>query len=298
MAREKAERVKAEYWSTLLLPNWDTEMSSRELKGSHRKMWWNGIPPKLRGQVWQKAIGNELGTAEITYNVALEKAQSEVKELGQAALNGRYAQIVENTKNVFPELKMFAPQTETSPEQPLHQELVKICIAYSSYRPDVDTTTGVYHIAALFLLNMSAAESFVTLSNLLNRPLPLSFLVRDQTAMHAAYGTTLSALLKKNHSLSQRLANLRVEPHDYLFSMFNSLFCDRLSIEHAARVMDVYAIEGDKIPTRVALGILGVLEGSCMIGDAAEVAKALREKEIRETPDEFMGKVYEAGKSS
>lgn len=261
-------------------------------------MWWNGIPPKLRGTVWQKAIGNELGTAEITYNVALEKAQSEVKELGQAALNGRYAQIVENTKSVFPELKMFAPQTENSPEQPLHQELVNICIAYSSYRPDVDSTTGVHHIAAMFLLNLSAAESFITLSNVLNRALPLSFLIRDQVAMHAAYDTTLSALLKKNHSLSQRLANLRVEPRDYLFTMFNSLFCDRLSVEHAARVMDVYAIEGDKIPPRVALGLLGAIEGACMTGDVEEVTRALREKEIRDTPDEFMGKVYEAGKSS
>ncbi|KAF2684834.1 hypothetical protein K458DRAFT_388532 [Lentithecium fluviatile CBS 122367] len=298
LAREKAERIKAEYWSTLLLPNWDTEMSNRELKSSHRKMWWNGIPPKLRGTVWQKAVGNELGTAEITYNVALEKAQSEVKELGEAALNGRYAQIVENTKSVFPELKMFAPHTEELPEQPLHQELVNICIAYNSYRPDVDTTTGVHHIAALFLLNMSAAESFITLANILNRPLPLSFLVRDHTAMRAAYDATLSALLKKNHSLSQRLANLRVEPRDYLFPMFNSLFCDRLSIEHAARLMDVYTIEGDKIPPRVALGLIGVLEGACMTGEAEDVSRALREKEIRETPDEFMGKVYEAGKSS
>jgi hypothetical protein len=273
-------------------------MSNRELKGTHRKMWWNGIPPKLRGTVWQKAIGNELGTAAVTYNVALEKAQSEFKELGQAALDGRYAQIVENTKGVFPDLKMFAPQTEDSPEQPLHQELVNVCIAYSSYRPDVDTTAGVHHIAALFLLNMSAAESFITLSNILNRPMPLSFLVRDLTAMHAAYDTTLSALVKKNHSLSQRLANLRVEPRDYLLSMFNSLFCDRLSIEHAARVMDVYVMEGDKIPPRVALGLLGVLEGACMTGDAAEVARMLRKKSIRETPDEFMGKVYEAGKTS
>ena len=273
-------------------------MSNRELKVSHRKMWWNGIPPKLRGTVWQKAIGNELGTAEVTYNIALEKAQSEIKELGGAALSGRYAQILENTKSVFPELKMFAPQTDESPEQPLHQELVNICIAYSSYRPDVDTTTGVHHIAALFLLNMSASESFITLSNILNRALPLSFLVRDVTAMHAAYDTTLSALLKKNHLVSQRLANLRVEPRDYLFGMFNALFCDRLSVEHAARVMDVYSMEGDKIPPRVALGLMGVLEGACVTGDAAEVARVLREKEIRETPDEFMGKVYEAGKSS
>ncbi|KAF2644291.1 hypothetical protein P280DRAFT_228996 [Massarina eburnea CBS 473.64] len=296
-SREKAERIKAEYWSTLLLPNWETEMSNPELKGAHRKMWWNGIPPKLRGAVWRQAVGNELGVTEITYNVALEKAQSEFKAHADAALNGRYIRIVENTKDVFPQLRLFAPKTEDMPEQPFHQELVNICVAYSSYRPDVDTTAGIHHIAALFLLNMSAADSFITLSNLLNCPLPLSFLVRDQTAMTAAYDTTLNALSKKRTSLSQRLASLRVEPHHYLLPMYSSLFCDRLSVEHAARVMDVYTIEGDKIPPRVAVGIMTILEGACMEGEAEDVAKALREREIKDGPDAFMVKVFEAGKS-
>ncbi|KAJ4301247.1 hypothetical protein N0V90_003338 [Kalmusia sp. IMI 367209] len=298
IAREKAERIKAEYWSSLLLPNWDQEMANPELKGSHRKMWWNGVPAKLRGDVWKKAIGNELEVSGTTYNVALEKAQLQIQELGEDALDGRYAQIVENTKDVFADLKMFAPETQETPEQPLHQELVNICIAYSSYRPDVDTTVGIHHMAALFLLNMSAADSFIALSNILNRPLPLSFLVRDQTAITAAYDTTLSALTQKCPPLANRLAALRVEPHDYLLPMFSSLFCDRLSIEHAARIMDVYTIEGDKIPPRVAVGLLGVLEGNCMSGEGDDVVAVLRTKAIRETPDEFMGKVYEAGKSS
>ncbi|KAK7179742.1 TBC1 domain family member 14 [Paraphaeosphaeria sporulosa] len=298
LAREKAERIKAEYWSSLLLPNWEQEMSSPELKGSHRKMWWNGIPAKLRGDVWKKAIGNELEVSEITYSVALEKAQLQVKELGASALNGRYAQIVENTKSVFPDLKMFAPETQELPEQPLHQELVNICVAYSSYRSDVDTTVGIHHVAALFLLNMSAADSFVALSNMMNRSLPLSFLLQDMIAITAAYDTTLSALRKKSPSMANRLTELRVEPHDYLLPMFSGLFCDRVSIEHAARIMDVYTIEGDKIPPRVAVALMGALEGNCMGGEAGDVVEVLKTRKLRESPDEFMGKVYEAGKSS
>lgn len=245
-----------------------------------------------------KAIGNELEVTEITYNVALEKAQLQVKELGTSALDGRYAQIVENTNSVFPELKMFAPRTQDLPEQPLHQELVSICIAYSSYRPDVDTTIGIHHVAALFLLNMSAADSFIALSNMMNRALPLSFLIQDMNAITAAYDTTLSALRKKSPSLASRLTELRVEPHDFLLPMFSGLFCDRVSIEHAARIMDVYTIEGDKIPPRVAVALLGALEGHCMSGEAGDVVEALKSRKIRESPDEFMGKVYEAGKSS
>jgi hypothetical protein len=70
LAREKASRVKADYWSNLLLPNWATEMTNPELRASHRKMWWNGIPPRLRGQVWSKAVGNDLEVTEGTFKIA------------------------------------------------------------------------------------------------------------------------------------------------------------------------------------------------------------------------------------
>jgi TBC1 domain family member 14 len=98
--------------------------------------------------------------------------------------------------------------------------------------------------------------------------------------------------------LASHLEDLRVEPAKYMDDMFSTLFCNRLSIEHAARVMDVYAIEGDKIPPRVALGVLLYLEGACYQGSAEEVIHVLQTKEIKESPDEFMGRVYEAGKSS
>lgn len=299
-AREKATRIKAEYWSSLLLPNWATEMTNPELRASHRKMWWNGIPPRLRGQVWQTAIGNDLEVTEATYNIALEKAHKDIQLNGHEALGGRYQYILESTSTVFPELKMFAGRTShtTYDEQPLHQDLVNVCLAYSTYRPDIShTSTGIHHIAGLLLLNLPTPQAFITLSNLLNRPLPLSFLIHDANAIHAAYASTLRALGKKYPSLATRLEHLRVEPRDYLFDMFSSVFCGRLSIEHAARVMDVYSIEGDKIPPRVAVAICGILEGACLEGDGAAVAEVLRGREIGIEVDEFMARVYEAGKS-
>ncbi|KAF1945433.1 hypothetical protein EJ02DRAFT_43006 [Clathrospora elynae] len=301
LAREKASRIKAEYWSNILLPNWATEMTNPDLRASHRKMWWNGVPPRLRGQVWQRAIGNDLGVTEATYNIALEKARKEVKKYGHEALEGRYQYIVESTQAVFPDLKVFAARTSAvaEDEQPLHQDLVDVCLAYSTYRPDIPHSSfDIHHIAALLLLNLPAPQAFITLSNLLNCPLPLSFLVHDENSIHAAYSTTLHALSKKTPSLALQLETLRVEPRDYLFHMLGSLFCGRLGVEHAARVMDVYTIEGDKIAPRVAVAILGILEGSCMEGDAAHVAQTLKDKQIEVDVDEFMAKVYEAGKSS
>ncbi|KAL5121966.1 hypothetical protein ACEQ8H_000182 [Pleosporales sp. CAS-2024a] len=282
IAHEKATRIKAEYWSTLLLPNWATEMDNPELRNTHRKMWWNGIPPRLRGQVWSHAIGNELGVSAVTYSVALSKATPN-------------SHVASSTADVWPSLKMFAP------DQPLHQDLIDVCLAYSTYRPDMSggfSASGIQHIAALLLLNLSPPDAFTTLSNLLNRPLPLSFLVQDYNAMHAAYSTTLDALAMKHASLAARLETLRVEPNEYLADMFASLFCSRLSVEHAARVMDLYAIEGDKIPPRVAVAVLGILEGSCIEGNKEDVTDVLKNKTVEIDVEDFVARVYEAGKTS
>jgi hypothetical protein len=259
-------------------------MTNPELRLSHRKMWWNGIPPRLRGQVWLKAIGNDLEVSSTTYTVALEKANKMKSE-----------HIIQGTKDVWPELKMFAP------EQPMHQDLIEICLAYSTYRPDISgvfSQMGIQHIAALLLLNLPSQDAFIALSNLLNRALPLSFLVQDANSMHAAYSTTIHALAKKHPSLAKRLESLRVEPREYLADMFGSLFCSRLGVEHAARVMDVYAVEGDKIPPRVAVAIMGILEGSCVEGEAGDVARVLKAKSVETDVEAFMARVYEAGKSA
>lgn len=116
--------------------------------------------------------------------------------------------------------------------------------------------------------------------------------------MTAAYDVTLATLLKKAPSLARRLGDLRVEPFDYLQPMFSSLFCDRLPVEHAARLLDVYAIEGDKIMTRAAVGFLGIREGKLYQGGVEDVLRHLNELDMKMHPDDFMASVYEAGKSS
>ena len=97
----------------------------------------------MRGAVWKTAIGNDLEISAATFDVALRKGTEETKTLGNDAFGGKVSVLVENTKSVFPDLKMFAPGSETGEEQPLHRDLVNVCLAYTSYRPDVDTLAGI-----------------------------------------------------------------------------------------------------------------------------------------------------------
>ena len=47
-------------WENEILPNWKTAVRDPKL----RKVWWNGIPPKLRGAAWEKAVGNALALSK------------------------------------------------------------------------------------------------------------------------------------------------------------------------------------------------------------------------------------------
>uniref|UniRef100_A0A672RRE2 TBC1 domain family member 14 n=1 Tax=Sinocyclocheilus grahami TaxID=75366 RepID=A0A672RRE2_SINGR len=47
-------------WSQEILPNWQSMCSSKRV----RDLWWQGLPPSVRGKVWSLAIGNELNITD------------------------------------------------------------------------------------------------------------------------------------------------------------------------------------------------------------------------------------------
>jgi len=68
MAREKAVEDTLHLWEKEILPDWRVVHKNAEL----RKLWWRGIPTKLRAPLWEKAVGNELalgkGRHQLTEN--------------------------------------------------------------------------------------------------------------------------------------------------------------------------------------------------------------------------------------
>ncbi|KAI5629614.1 TBC1 domain family member 12 isoform X2, partial [Silurus asotus] len=43
-------------WNSEILPNWENMRNTRRVKD----LWWQGLPPSIRGKIWSLAIGNEL----------------------------------------------------------------------------------------------------------------------------------------------------------------------------------------------------------------------------------------------
>lgn len=109
-----------------------------------RELWWRGVAPRSRGQVWERAIGNELVLTEITYNKALQRAKEVETRIAKARSDERFkeaawfAAIRRDLQSVFPDLKIFQHGS------PLHDGLTDVLMAYAMYRSDVGYSHGTH----------------------------------------------------------------------------------------------------------------------------------------------------------
>ncbi|CAI0650994.1 unnamed protein product [Colletotrichum noveboracense] len=244
-------------WEDDIIPRWKDAVRERRT----RELWWKGIAPRSRGTVWARAIGNELGLSETSYNAALGRAQ----ELEERVNGGRgdsedirkSAWISTIRKDVaehtWQDLRIFQVGG------PLHQSLVDVLSAYALYRSDIGYVKGCNTVAALLLLNLpTPASAFIALANVLNRPLPLSFYSDDPGAKASAYNLVMQTLGAKSAQLHEHLTKdiSQGDADFYLGNFFMGLGTSHLPMDEAARLWDVYVFEGDTVLVRAAVAML------------------------------------------
>ncbi|KAL8697720.1 MAG: hypothetical protein Q9201_006971 [Fulgogasparrea decipioides] len=301
-AEDDTKKALLRIWEEHVMPNWDQAL--REPRT--RELWWRGIAPRSRADVWQRAIGNELSLTENTYIKALQRAKESESRMATSRSDeppkekAWFDAIRRDASVAFPELKVFQPAG------PLHNGLVDVLMAYSMYRSDVGYSHGTHLLAALLLLTLpSAHETFVSLANLLNRPLPLAFLTGEPAACAKAYSLVFALLEHKYPRLHAHLFSpeeLNIHPHELFEPMMRTHFLGPgggLGIETASRVWDVVVFDGDAAMVRTAVGIMGWLEGR-LYGSREEVLGVLGWRGghwgIGRDVEGFMQLVRDAGK--
>lgn len=300
--RDTAVTGLMQIWEQDIIPRWNEAIRERRT----RDLWWRGIAPRSRGAVWTRAIGNELGLVEASFDAALTRAHEvEARAKAGTAVEGdehhmaNFAAIrADVQEHTWCDLKIFQAGA------PLHQGLVDVLMAYSMYRSDIGYVTGSNTVAALLLLNLpGAASAFVSLANLLNRPLPLSFYASDPGAKSSAYNLLMQTLSSRAPALFYHIKNMPDTDFDYLFNdLFTSLFTGQLALDQAARLFDVYVFEGDAVLVRA--GVAFVIEREAtLLGTKStdEVRRALLQatkKVVAQTGEEdrWMKAVRDAGK--
>jgi hypothetical protein len=303
-------------WEEHVLPNWDEVTRQKRT----RELWWRGIAPRSRGAVWAKAIGNELGLSDSSYTAALRRAKALETTISRGSQlsadeerkKGWLSAIQADVNSTYPELKIFQP------EGPLHESLLDVLKAYAMYRSDVGYVHGTsvsihlqsfltsftdipQTIAAILLLNLpTPSTSFQALSNVLNRPLPLSFHTGDSGATSRTYSLLLSTLKHKSPRLYTVLTNPQVGPPTdaYLRDIFSSLFTGCLNLDHATRLWDVMVFEGDAVLVRSGVAYLTAMEGKLFgASSPKEVCEIVKAGLNSMDEEEWIKAVRTAGKS-
>ncbi|KAI0842726.1 TBC domain-containing protein [Hypoxylon sp. FL0890] len=300
--KDHAAKVLMQVWEDDVLKRWDAAIRERRT----RELWWKGIAPRSRGAVWSRAIGNELGLTETSFQAALARAR-EVEErckAGKASIDDErklawFTQIRTDVEaRTWVDLKIFQVGG------PLHESLIDVLRAYAMYRSDIGYVSGCNNIAAVLLLNLATpAAAFIALANVLNRPLPFSFYASDVGAKTSAFNLLLQTLATKSPRLHQHLTNpeLGLEPDDYLRDVFTSCFTRHFSLDECTRLWDVYVFEGDAVLIRAAVALL--LDMDVPLFDAntsMEVQRVLESRsksDQREKVDAWMARIRAAGKS-
>ncbi|KAK4546133.1 hypothetical protein LTR36_002270 [Oleoguttula mirabilis] len=298
-SKEELQSSLATTWEERILPEWDTVIKEPRT----RELWWRGVTPKSRGLVWRKAVGNELELSQASFETALRRATEREKQIAEMPSEERsnskeaawFGAITRDVPNVYPETEVFEKGS------PVHQALSDVLKAYAMYRSDVGYVYGIHLVAGVLCLHMRAGDAFVTLANMLNRPLPLAFLLHDQVSMARAYEMVLSTLKYKATKLHSHLTSsaLNLKPEEYLDPIFRCLFAYNLPPEHVSRVWDIFVFEGDKALVRAAVAVLGRLE-SKLYGSKEEILDLVSWSNKKAwdvgTEDGFIRAVREAGK--
>ncbi|XP_053731252.1 TBC1 domain family member 12 [Synchiropus splendidus] len=286
--RQMKERLKQEdlistamvIWNTEILPHWDSMKGSRRV----RELWWQGLPPSVRGRVWSLAIGNELNITAELYEIFLSRAKekwrsySETSSVadsesdGGASLADRESSldlIKLDISRTFPSLFIFQKGG------PYHDLLHSVLGAYTCYRPDIGYVQGMSFIAAVLILNLEEAEAFITFANLLNKPCQMAFFRVDHDLM-LKYFSAFEVFFEENlPRLSSHFQSNGLTPDLYLIDWIFTLYSKSLPLDVACRVWDVFCRDGEESLFRTALGVLRLFEDVLLQMDFIHMAQFL-----------------------
>uniref|UniRef100_A0A4W5MWW5 TBC1 domain family, member 12b n=1 Tax=Hucho hucho TaxID=62062 RepID=A0A4W5MWW5_9TELE len=242
--KEMKERFKQEdsianamvVWNHDILPNWDNMRNTRRV----RELWWQGLPPNVRGKVWSLAIGNELNITPDGASLADRESSLDLIKL--------------DISRTFPPLFIFQKGG------PYHDLLHSVLGAYTCYRPDVGYVQGMSFIAAVLILNLDEADAFIAFANLLNKPCQLAFFRVDHDLM-LKYFAAFEVFFEENlPRLFNHFQNSNLTPDLYLIDWIFTLYSKSLPLDVACRVWDVFCRDGEEFLFRTGLGILRLYE--------------------------------------
>ncbi|KAH9982797.1 rab-GTPase-TBC domain-containing protein [Lactifluus volemus] len=278
LARELQVEQSLHIWEKEILPDWKIVHRNPGM----RKLWWAGIPTKLRATMWERAVGNALALSKDTYRICLARAK---RALAAGTFPTTSLGLIEqDVQNTLPSLHIFHPDSG-----PMYEELKDMLYAWVVSRSDegLGYVQGTARIAAMILINMSAGPGFIVMKNLLERHCMRSFYgglsTKDDVGFSSAFADVEAYYRIFDTLLADGMPKIyfnfkqhQIFPSAYLQDWIMPLFLDHLPFDACARLWDVILLEGDAFLYRASLAILAVLEARLFFPDRQELLELLR----------------------
>eukprot|EP01112_Ceratiomyxa_fruticulosa_P014783 TRINITY_DN4274_c0_g1_i1.p1 TRINITY_DN4274_c0_g1~~TRINITY_DN4274_c0_g1_i1.p1 ORF type:complete len:563 (+),score=102.35 TRINITY_DN4274_c0_g1_i1:1134-2822(+) len=272
MAQNRAISV---IWQEDVIPKWS------EVKSAHwvRDLWRRGVPEDLRGTIWKLAIGNQLGITQALYmslkpneTSAIYSAVSKLIEDPSQSPSPYMTAIAMDLPRTFSQVAIKLPM----PEIEFRSTLSAVLVSYSIYQPALGYVQGMSYLAAMLLIHLkNEYDTFVALSNLLNRPFMQALFQLDMPQLAPYinhYNLMLSQLLPKLHA---HFETIGLDPHHYLLSWWLPLFSKSLPMSTSTRIWDLCLLEGEAYLYTVSLGIVKSLRKMLKISTLEDCRRLL-----------------------
>ncbi|CAM4790475.1 unnamed protein product [Rotaria magnacalcarata] len=279
LKREEFVSKSLKIWTNDILPYWDRyggiqNCPDATLNSKAYKLWWHGLPPRIRGKIWRLAIKNELGLTHELFTQLEEMAREKLEATRQAEdarsnhsrlsqfrpttshsseTTSTYIELIQlDVSRTFPQLGLFQQHG------PYHEYLQLLLCIYVYLCPEVGYVQGQAFLAGMFLLNLDLFDSFICFSNLLNRPYFQTFYRFNNIDKYLQlFKQLLDYHLPK---LSAHFIHMSIEPNCFALDWFFTIFSKSLPLDVVSRIWDLFFRDGDAFIFRTAIAILSLYE--------------------------------------
>ncbi|WVO18389.1 hypothetical protein L204_106105 [Cryptococcus depauperatus] len=198
-----------------------------------------GIPPVIRGAIWQLMASSKSTTMEENYKALLKLSSPHEKS------------ITKDLNRTFPNHKYFKEGGGVGQES-----LFMVVKAYSIYDQEVGYTQGLTFIVAALLLNMPDEEAFCVLVRLMDTYNLRSHYTAEMHGLQLRlfqFDRLVEEILPLLHT---HLVRKGVKSSMYASQWFMTLFSYRFPLSLVYRVLDIVFAEGIEAVFRFSLALL------------------------------------------
>ncbi|WWD09014.1 hypothetical protein V865_007130 [Kwoniella europaea PYCC6329] len=233
---EEEEMVDWNFWGSVVQ---DFENVARERPKELSKAIQMGIPPVIRGAIWQLMSSSKSTPLEETYKALLKIPSTHEKA------------IKKDLNRTFPNHKYYQDNAGIGQEG-----LFMVVKAYSLYDPEVGYTQGLAFIVAALLLNMPDEEAFCVLVRLMDSYNLRSHYTAEMRGLQLRlfqFDRLVEEILPLLHTHFVRQG---VKSSIYAAQWFMTLFSYRFPLSLVYRVLDTVFAEGIEAIFRFSLALL------------------------------------------